>query len=216
VNTRRQATRTVIVVLIVVLATSLAIVLAGCSSNLSSSPSVTGSTVETVATTPTTAATSETAPPVTLSPYDKELARTAKAAHDFAQYLTDNGANDADPQLAVLYGLRARTVALSCRNALTTNDLASAAVFMREARALLNQGRNLAEADVAEILEQARQTVETLGDPADDPTAATTKLDEFVTVLSPLLTTAADTMGASVGTTTPAGVESPHPGVYSK
>ena len=67
--------------------------------------------------------TSTTTPPVTLSTYQKELAHTANVQNALVQQLVAEGVAQDDPRMALVFGLRARTQALSGRQALAEGDL---------------------------------------------------------------------------------------------
>jgi hypothetical protein len=163
----------------------------GCSTNSSSEDTntSTGKTTQTVPTTSTTTSTST--PPLTLSPHDKELAKTARMQNALAIALAEEDVATDDPRMAVMFGLRARVQALSCRKALADGNLESARTAMTNIYATVNLGRNVAQNDVAKILTDAHGAIATLGDPSHDPKAAETVLGKFIDILAPLLDEAA-------------------------
>ena len=123
----------------------------------------------------------------TMSEYDRELAKTAKVQLNLATYLTDQQAPDNDPRMGIIYGLRARTQGITCRKALSTNELAVADAAMKDIYLTLNLSRTVAAGVTAETLAEAREIVATLGVPSDNPEQAATLLDQFITRLAPLL-----------------------------
>jgi hypothetical protein len=159
---------------------------AGCSSGASGSGETTAGSSTTVSASPSTSGSSTTSPPVTLGPVDKERANNATVVNQFIQYLGENVA-DNDPRLGILYGLRARTQALSCRKALDSGDTAMADSAMKEVYFTLNRGRNVASGSVATTLEGAYTTIKTLGNPSDAPDKAKQLMDTFIGQLQPLL-----------------------------
>ncbi len=165
----------------------LAAAIAGCSSAVSGTNQTTTDSSTTVPTTSSTSGSSTTSPPVTLSQFDKDLADTANVENKLAQYLVAHGATDNDPRLAVIYGLRARVQALSCRKALDSGDTTSADSAMRDVYSTLNLGRNIADGSVATTLEAAYATIKTLGSPSDAPDTAKQLLDTFIGQLKPLM-----------------------------
>jgi hypothetical protein len=124
---------------------------------------------------------------VTLSSFQKELARTAVVQNALAQMLSDQNAAQDDPRMALLLGLRARTQALSGRQALADGDLELARQAMIDVYSTLNRGRDVAEGSLAQTLADAHAAIETVGNPADDPERAAASLDEFISILAPLL-----------------------------
>lgn len=163
----------------------------GCSTDPSSGGTST-STDKSTQTLPTTSITTSTStPPLTLSPHDKELAKTARVQHALAIALAEEDVAADDPRMAVMFGLRARVQALSCRKALADGNLESARAAMTNIYATVNLGRNVARDDVAKILTEAHGAIATLGDPSHDPKTAETVLGEFVGILTPLLDEAA-------------------------
>jgi hypothetical protein len=188
-----------VLVLLVALA---AAVLSGCASD--SSGSTTTSSDAAVGTSSTTGpadtTTSTTTPPITLSTYQKELARTENVQNALIQQLTDEGVAQDDPRMALVFGLRARMQALSGSQALAEGDLNLARQAMTDVYATVNRGRNIADGSVAQVLADAHAVIETLGDPSDDPELAATLLDEFIAALAPLLDEA-ESMSASTTAT---------------
>jgi hypothetical protein len=175
----------------------VAFVVAGCSSG-----SGTDETTTTAVTTSTSTSASETtSPPVTLDQYDKELAKTATVVNALSQFLGQQNVTDGDPRLGLLYGLRARVQALSCRKALETGDYPSADSAMKEIRSTLNLGKSVATGTVAQTLADASATAKTLGIPSEAPDQAKQLLDTFVGQLEPFIDQAQTMIG---GTTTTA------------
>ncbi len=185
-------------ILILLMIVTLVLV-AGCADE--ASPSTTATMAPGTTAPPEPATTSSTSPPVTLSQYDKDLADTAGLANELVRYLSDQGMATDDPRAAVIYGLRARTVALFCRKSLAEGDLENARTSMTDVYANVNRGRNVAEGDVAQILEKAYTAIESVGDPTGDPEQATARLDEFISLLEPMMSEAAALLG-SEGTAT--------------
>ncbi len=125
--------------------------------------------------------------PEMLSDWDRELAETAQAQNRLAVYLTEQDATQDDPRLAVIFGLRARTQAITGRQALDQGNLDLADMAMKDVYPTLNMGRNLAEGSVSQILEDAYAGIETLGIPSEKPGEAAGSLDRFIASLRPLL-----------------------------
>ena|SRR3990172_8246659 len=190
-----------IVTIFLLLLALAAATLAACSGgSTSSSSTTTDSGLTTTSQNSSTAGTSTTSPPVTLSEYDRELAKTATVQHDLVVYLDEQQAADDDPRYGIVYGLRARTQAITGRQALAKNDFNLADVAMRDIYSTLNLGKRIATGTTAQTLEDAHAIVETLGAPSDAPDRAATLLDEFIAALSPLLDEATATV-PSTGTT---------------
>jgi len=123
---------------------------------------------------------------MTLGPLDRELADTATVGNQLAKYLGDSIADD-DPRMGVVFGLRARVQALSCRKTLDAGDMSSADSAMKQIYSTVNLGRNVATGTVAATLEDAYTTIKTLGIPSDAPEQAEQLLDTFIGQLEPLL-----------------------------
>ena len=166
-------------------AITLAASAAGCAPD-SSEPITTASQVSSTSV-PSTNASVTTSLPQTLSEYDRELAKTAKVQLKLATYLSEQQAPQDDPRMAIIYGLRARTQALTCRKALSTNDLALADTAMRDIYATLNLSRAVAAGPATQVLTDAREIVATVGAPSDNPDQAAALLDQFIAALAPLL-----------------------------
>jgi hypothetical protein len=126
-----------------------------------------------------------------LSQWDKELAKTASIQNKLTNVLLTEKAADDDPRMAIIYGLRARTQAIACRQALDKKDTKLADSAMLGVHYMLNLGRNLATGTVAQTLAAARAIVENLGAPSDSPDEAAGLLDQFITASAPLLDEAA-------------------------
>jgi hypothetical protein len=135
----------------------------------------------------TTVAQTTTTLPQVLTDWDIQLAETAQVENQLAAYLTEQGAAQDDPRLAIIYGLRARVQAITGRQALDKGDLELADTAMRDVYSTLNLGRNAAEGSVSQTLEDAYAIIATLGIPSDKPEEASTLLDQFIAGLSPLL-----------------------------
>ncbi len=135
----------------------------------------------------TTVAQTTTTLPQALTDWDRQLAETAQVQNQLAAYLTEQGASQDDPRLAIIYGLRARVQAITGRQALEKGDLELADTAMRDVYPTLNLARNAAEGSVSQTLEDAYTIIATLGIPSDKPEEAATLLDQFIAGLSPLL-----------------------------
>lgn len=205
-NMRSRPAAAVTTLLLALLVLAVVTLAAGCSSDVTpgdSSPTTSAASTTSSGGTATTAApTSSTTPPVTLSQYEKDLADTAGLANELVRYLSDQGMANDDPRAAVIYGLRARTVALFCRKSLAENDLDNARTSMTDVYANVNRGRNVAEGEVAQILETAYAAIESIGDPTGAPEQAAAKLDEFIALLEPMMAEAAALLGTEAGSTT--------------
>lgn len=169
---------------------ALAALIAGCSSGPGTDGDASSSTVasgvtSTSATSPGSSTT--TTPALGVSEYDKELAKTATVQRDLSAYLNSQGAPEDDPRFAIIYGLRARSQAITGRQALDKGALDLADTAMRDIYSTLNRGKLIAEGDPAQILSDAYSAVETLGIPSEAPDRAATMLDEFIAKLAPML-----------------------------
>jgi hypothetical protein len=184
-----------------VLAVVAAAFLAGCSGS-SGTEQTTAGPGTTVGNTTSSDGSTTTSPPVTLASYEKDLATTAKLVNQLAKFLDEQSVSENDPRLGLLYGLRTRVQALSCRKALEKDDTASADSAMREVHYTLNLGKAVATGTVAQTLAEAYDTAQTVGAPSDSPDEATQVLITLISQLEPLMTEA-QTMLA--GTTTTAG-----------
>jgi hypothetical protein len=182
---------TAILVAGILLVLVLAVASNGCSSGESDGTATTASGTSvgpstTVSPTTTVAPTTTTLPQA-LTDWDRKLAETAQVQNQLAAYLTEQGASQDDPRLAIIYGLRARVQAITGRQALEEGDLDLADSAMRDVYPTLNLGRNAAEGSVSQTLEDAHTIIATLGVPSDKPEEAATLLDQFIAGLSPLL-----------------------------
>jgi hypothetical protein len=175
----------------VLLIIALAAGVVACASNSPATTASTGTTGTSIGSSTTGSSTSSgdttTTLPATLSDYDRELAKTAKIQQQLMAYLEGQQVSEDDPRLAVIFGLRARTQALTCRKALDQGDLELADSAMKDVYSTINLGRNVATDAVAQILADARATIETLGAPSDKPDEAAALLDQFIAQLAPLL-----------------------------
>ena len=182
----RHTVQYALVVMIVIVA---ALTFAGCSSDPDGGPVDTTGSVTTLSTVATTApeTSSTTLPPLELSDYDKELARTANVQRALSAYLAAERAGQDDPRIAIIYGLRARTQAITGRQALDKGDLELADTAMRDVYSTINVGRSIATDTTADILSASYATIDTLGIPSQDPDRAAESLDAFIDALAPLL-----------------------------
>jgi len=188
--TKKSATAILVIGALLVL--GLAGISGGCSSGETNGTATTASGTSVGPSTtvgPTTTAVGQTTTtlPQVLTDWDRQLAETAQVQNQLAAYLTEQGAGQDDPRLAIIYGLRARVQAITGRQALEEGDLDLADSAMREVYPTLNLGRNAAEGSVAQTLEDAHTIIATLGIPSDKPEEAATLLDQFIAGLSPLL-----------------------------
>lgn len=185
-NFRRKPACLAAVIWLVLLA--LLAGLSGCNSGSPDTTETRASTSSSESVTPTNSTTSSTTTlPATLSDYDRELARTATVQRDLADYLSEQQVPETDPRIAIVYGLRARTQALTCRKALDDEDLSLADSAMKQVYSTMNLGRNVATGPTAEVLAQAYETIQTLGAPSDGPDRAAGLLDTFIIQLAPLM-----------------------------
>ena len=122
-----------------------------------------------------------------MSEWDKQIKKVAAAQHELTQVLLDEDAADDDPRMAIVYGLRACTQAIACRQALDKADLDLADTAMLEVYYSLNLARTVATGTVAETVEGARAIVETLGSPSGAPEQAAALLEQFTAALAPLV-----------------------------
>jgi hypothetical protein len=173
--------------------------LAGCSDS-SGTDRTTAGPDTTVSTTTSSDESTTTSPPVTLASYEKELAATAKLVNQLTKYLGEQSVSDGDPRLGLLYGLRARVQALSCRKALEKGDTASADSAMREVYYTLNLGRAVATGTVAQTLAKAYETSQNVGAPSDFPDEATQLLITLIGQLEPLVTEAQTMLAGTTNT----------------
>jgi hypothetical protein len=118
---------------------------------------------------------------------ERELVKTYEAQHKLADYLTEQKAADDDPRMGVLYGLRARTQALSCLDALDSGFLEVADSAMLNVFETITQAQAVATGTVAQTLADARAFIASLGAPSYSPGVTVTLLDQFVAELAPLL-----------------------------
>ena len=158
----------------------------GCSSGGSGTDQTTAGLGTAVSTSPSTS-NSSTTTPVTLNQFDNVLADTANVESKLAQYLTSQAIPETDPRVALIYGLRARIQALSCRKALDLGDTTSADSAMKDVYSMINLGRGLAKDSVAATLESAYTTIKTLGNPSGAPDQAKQLLGTFISQLKPLM-----------------------------
>jgi len=188
--------RTIACLLVLLFSATL---LAGCSSG-ATRVTTTSLSVGTSSTATTMQGSTTTTAPLTLSEFDKELAKTATVQHQLAVFLTDSGADQDDPRMGIFYGLKARVQALSCRKALDGGDLEMADSAMQDVYYSLNLGTDIATGTVAQTLAGARAIVATLGKPSDEPDNATVLLDQFIAALAALLDEATAMIPATTST----------------
>lgn len=187
----QKAASKVALALAALLLTTFALALLGCSGNGSGGTATTASATSVgpsagTAPPPTGASTTTTLPEL-LSDWDRELSETAQVQNQLAIYLTEQGAARDDPRLAVIFGLRARTQAITGLQALNGGDLELADMAMKDVYPTLNLGRNLAEGSVSQTLENASAAIATLGVPSDKPEEAVASLEKLIAALRPLL-----------------------------
>jgi hypothetical protein len=160
---------------------------AGCSSEPKGQATTTASDAGAGSSTTATQNVTTTTSPLALSGYDRELTKTANIQHQLAVYLNGQQVSQSDPRMGIIYGLRVRVQALTCRQALDKGDLALADIAMKDVYSTLNLGRDVATGATAKVLADARAIVDTLGAPSDAPEQAATLLDRFISQLAPLL-----------------------------
>ncbi|MCE5252709.1 MAG: hypothetical protein LLG45_00610 [Actinomycetia bacterium] len=141
-----------------------------------------------------------TSEPGLMSETDRALGDASALQHAYAVYLNGAGATDDDPRLAVFYGLRARTQALSCLSALEKEQMDVADFAMREVYRAMNQAEALATGATAQVLAEARATIATLGSPSDAPDRAAELLKGFLEALTPLLDEVTMTLSSTTTT----------------
>jgi hypothetical protein len=180
-STARLTTASLLLLLV------FAAIAAGCSSEPSGQATTTASDAGVASSTTATQSATTTTSPLQLSDYDRELAKTATIQHQLAVYLDEQQVSQGDPRIALIYGLRARVQALTCRNALDKGDLALADLAMKDVYSTLNLGGNVATGTTATILADARAIIDTLGAPSDAPGQAAVLIDRFIAQLAPLL-----------------------------
>ena len=175
--------------LFVLLAVALVLAGSGCSENSSADTATTasGTSVGPSSSAGSSSTVTSTSLPEMLSEWDRELAETAQVQNQLTVYLAEQDVADDDPRVAVIFGLRARTQAITCRQALDQGDLDLADMAMKDVYPTLNLGRNLAEGSVSQILEDAYASIADLGIPSDKPSEAAASLEEFIAALRPLL-----------------------------
>jgi hypothetical protein len=187
---RTKTAKIAAVAVAALLAIVLVLAASGCSSEEPGDTATTASSTSvgpSAGTGPTSTVSSTTTLPEMLSDWDRELAETAQVQNRLAAYLTEQGAAEDDPRVAVIFGLRARAQAITGRQALDQGDLGLADMAMKDVYPTLNLGRNRAEGSVSQILEDAYATVATLGAPSDKPEEAAASLDKLIAALRPLL-----------------------------
>ena len=171
--------------------------LSGCSDGDEQPTSTSSITVPSGDTETTVSRTTE-APDSLMTEWERALRDTANAQHLLALALDEKSVPTDDPQRAILYGLKARVNALSCRNAIEKSSLAPddtqkveqlevADVAMKEVYAALNRGRAIAADPMAKTLADAHAIVETLGVPSNRLEEAAAMLEDFVEELAPLV-----------------------------
>ncbi len=192
-----SAARLGIVCLLLVAALSL--LGSGCSSD---DPGQSTTTSSSSSSTTDAAATSSTVTSEQLmSGWDQMISETSDAQHGLAVYLKAIGASEDDPQRAMLYGLKARINALSCRKALEETDMELADSAMQEVYAAVNVGLTIATGSTAQTLTDARAIIESLGAPSDGPGEAAILLDQFIDTLTPLMDEARAILSSTTTTT---------------
>ncbi len=171
--------------LCLLLLAGLSLVFAGCSSGGEEQP-----------TTSLSSAGATTTLTDSLSATERELADNYDMHRSFAAYLTKDKADDDDPRRAILYGLQARTQALSCLDALDAGLLEVADDTMPELNQMMNQAQKIAADTVKQTLADARLIIATMGLPSEAPQVTAALLGQFVVELAPLLDAATQSMSA--------------------
>lgn len=189
-----------VLALLAFLAIFVGTTIGGCSSGSTGTGETTSDTGTTASETAPTSGATSTSPPVTLSQYDRELAKTATAQRDLSAYLSEHGAADNDPRYGLVYGLRVRSQAITGRQALANNNLSLADVAIKDIRQTLNLGIGVATGTTAQILAEAKATAAKVGAPSDAPEQAAILFDQIISQLAPLLDEAAATV-PTTGTT---------------
>ena len=194
------------------LVAALFLALSGCSDETVQSTSTALHTVSSTGVDTTVGRTTE-APDSLMTEWEEALRDTSNAQHLLAMALEERAVPSDDPRRAILYGLKARVNALSCRNALEKSSLAPpdaekttqlevADVAMKEVYAALNRGRAIAADSMSKTLADAYAIVEKLGAPSSRPEEAKTMLEEFLATLAPLVEEAIGQAAAPTTTTT--------------
>ena len=177
---------------LVLIATSLA----GCRGNTSS-----GTTTTEVSTaTSETGFTTTSASTPQLSDWQVELAKTSQIENKLAGILQAAQVAQNDPRRGLIEGLRARTLALSCRQALADKDLKQADSAMLQVYQLLNMSRGVATGSVAQTIESARTIINGIGAPSDAPDKAAPLLEQFITATASLLDAATAAIASAPST----------------
>jgi hypothetical protein len=159
------------------------VALAGCSG---SAPA--NNTSSTVSTAPPETAGSTTAPSTPqLTQWDTELAKTAKIENQLVSVLLAEQAPENDPRRGIVAGLKARDLAISCRQSLENKDMQAADSTMLQLYYTLNESRGVATGTVAQTIESARALIDSIGAPSDAPDKAAPLLEQFITATAPLL-----------------------------
>jgi hypothetical protein len=174
------------------LAVALVLGGSGCSTDGGTATTASGTSVGPSAGAGSSSTVTSTSLPEMLSEWDRELAETAQVQNRLSAYLAEQGVANDDPRVAVIFGLRARTQAITCRQALDQGDLDLADMAMKDVYPTLNLGRSLAEGSVSQILEDAYVSIADLGVPSDKPEEAASSLEDFIAALRPLLDEATD------------------------
>jgi hypothetical protein len=172
-------------------------VLTGCSGNAPAN-----TTTSTVSTAPSNTASSTTEPSTPqLTQWQKELAKTSQIENQLVSALLAEQAPDNDPRRGIVAGLKARDLAISCRQALQDNDLQTADSTMLQLYHTLNMSREVATGTVAQTIESARTIIDSIGAPSDAPDKAAPLLEQFITATAPLLDAATAATPSTTTTT---------------
>ena len=161
----------------------VAAVAPGCSKDTSAA---TTTTAATTATSETGGSTTSTSTPK-LTQWQEELAKPSLIENKLAGILQAAQVAQNDPRRGLIEGLRARTLALSCRQALADKDLKLADSTMLQVYQTLNMSRGVATGAVAQTIESARTIINGIGAPSDGPDKAAPLLEKFITATASLL-----------------------------
>jgi hypothetical protein len=178
-----------------------AIALAGCASGTGTEDDSSSTSLSSISTAPASSNSTTTVPQLTATEFDKELAKTANTQRALTEYLAEQQAADQDPRFAIIYGLRARSQAITGRQAIDKGDLTLADTAMKDVYSTLNLARGLATGEAKDILTAAYETVQDLGHPSDAPDNAAIALERFIDKLEPLIDEANAIIPATTTTT---------------
>jgi hypothetical protein len=190
-------------VCLIVMLMGLSIVAMACSSATTTTTSAMAPST-TLAAEPTT-----TLPPAVGTPESNALARdlkrTSQLATTLGQLLQDQGVENDDPRVALVWALRARGQAVTARKAILEEQLELADNATKELRIQLARAAAMADPPLADELAKATALMATLGRPSSDPAAATGALESMITQLEPLMAQGQALVGSPSATTTVGG-----------